>query len=184
MENIVSSANPDILARAQAGDIGAFTDIMHQYQSQIVGYLFRLAGDSEIARDLAQETFIQAYQALARTTPDLPLKVWLYRIATNNALRYHRHKALLSFVTFDESRGLQADADISQIASEAVAVQEILLRIPHKLRICLVLHFVDGFKHREIARMLGISEDAVRMRVTRGSEEFRKLYLSLGGDSK
>jgi DNA-directed RNA polymerase specialized sigma24 family protein len=44
------------------------------------------------------------------------------------------------------------------------------------------LHFVEGFKYREIAQTLGISEDAVRMRVARGSREFRKQYGPKEGD--
>jgi RNA polymerase sigma-70 factor (ECF subfamily) len=59
---------------------------------------------------------------------------------------------------------------------ETAAVHDALLKVPEKLRVCMVLHYVDGFKHREIAAMLGISEDAVRMRVARGSGQFRKLY--------
>jgi DNA-directed RNA polymerase specialized sigma24 family protein len=44
------------------------------------------------------------------------------------------------------------------------------------MRYCLVLHLVEGFKYREIAETLGISEDAVRMRVARGKEAFRRCY--------
>ncbi len=62
-------------------------------------------------------------------------------------------------------------------------MQEALLEVPEKLRACMVLHFVGGFKYREIADTLGISEDAVRMRVARGSEGFRRAYRA-GGDAR
>jgi RNA polymerase sigma factor (sigma-70 family) len=82
----------------------------------------------------------------------------------------------------DDGRKPNIDINTEQKASEVAAVHEALLKVPEKLRVCMVLHFVDGFKHREIAQMLGISEDAVRMRVARGSQEFRKLYSTTGGD--
>lgn len=182
MEKTATMEGPDILRRIRAGDTEAFAAIVQRFQSQIVGYLFRLTGDRELARDLAQDTFIQAYKALATTTPDLPFKAWLYRIATNNALQYNRRRTILSFVPLDDNLKLNAGVDTVQRATEALAVHEALLKIPEKLRVCMVLHFVDGFKHREIARMLGISEDAVRMRVARGCGQFRKLYSTSGGD--
>jgi RNA polymerase sigma-70 factor (ECF subfamily) len=172
----------DIPCRVHAVDAAAFTAIVQRFQSPIVSYLFHLTGDAEIARDLAQDTFIRAYKALPRTTTDLPLKTWLYRIATNTALQYHRRRAIVSFVPLDDGLKTIANIDPARAATEAAAVHEALLKVPQRLRVCMVLHFVDGFKHREIAKMLGISEDAARMRVARGSEEFRRLYGTSRGD--
>jgi RNA polymerase sigma factor (sigma-70 family) len=182
MEKTLTVELAETMTRFRAGDTEAFAAIIRQFQSPIVSYLYRLTGDGELARDLAQDTFLQAYQGLAGTTPDLPLKTWLYRIATNNALRHHRRQAVLSFISWDEFRRPETNVDVAKQASEAAAVHEALLKVPQKLRVCLVLHLVDGFKHREIARMLGISEDAVRMRVARGSVVFRQQYRTPGGN--
>jgi RNA polymerase sigma factor (sigma-70 family) len=182
MEKTLPVELAETMNRFRAGDTEAFVGIIRQYQSAIVGYLYRMTGDGELARDLAQDTFLQAYQSLAGTTPDLPLKTWLYRIATNNALRHHRRRVVLAFISWDDIRRPDSDVDVAKEAFEAAAVHEALLKVPEKLRACLVLHLVDGFKHREIAQMLGISEDAVRMRVARGSEEFRKQYRTPGGN--
>jgi len=56
-----------------------------------------------------------------------------------------------------------------------------LLKIPEEQRTCLVLHFVEGFKYREIAETLGCSEEAVRKRVARGKKLFIGLYNREGG---
>ncbi len=172
---------PEAVSRMRAGDVRAFAEMVREFQAPIVRYLFRLTGDEELARDLAQDTFVQAYGSLVRTRPGLSLKAWLYRIATNNALRHFRRKALLSFEPFDEGRHGDAGSDTAQEAADREAVRQALLKVPEKLRVCVVLHFIDGFKHREIAEMLGISEDAARMRVTRGSEEFRRQYVASAG---
>jgi len=172
----------DILERARTGDMEAFAGLVQQFQSAIVSYLFRLTGDMELARDLAQDTFIQAYKGLSATICTISFRAWLYRIATNNALQYFRRQAKLAFVPLDDSRPPAVDPDAACEDNEAAAVNEALLKMPERLRVCLVLHFVDGFKHREIAKMLGISEDAVRMRVARGGAEFRRIYRASGGD--
>ncbi len=175
----------DFVTRAQSGDIEAFAEIVRLFQSPIVRYLYRLTGDEELARDLAQDTFIRAYKALGATRPDLSLKAWLYRIATNAALQHLRRNALVPFVPLDEDRrpGVPGVSEhtVSDIAERA-AVHEALLRLPERLRVPMILHLVDGFKYQEISEMLGISKDAVRMRVARGCDEFRLLYgVSAGG---
>jgi RNA polymerase sigma-70 factor, ECF subfamily len=173
MEGIAVLENDEAVARAQAGDVEAFGELVTCFQSRIVRYLYRMTGDAE----LAQDTFLQAYRGLAKTTPNLPFQTWLYRIATNNVLQHHRKKKLSASVGSDigpESENtLPTSPDSSYQSTE---IQEILLEIPEKLRVCMVLHFIDGFKYREIATMLRVSEDAVRMRVARGSEDFRKRF--------
>ena len=177
--------NQDAVSRVRSGDTEAFAQIVEQFQLPIIRYLYRMTGDDELARDLAQDTFVQAYKGLAKTTPGLPLKTWLYRIATNNALQHRRRKRLISFLPFNSDTDSKEDMVQSGNAdTDRLAVEESLLKIPEKLRVCMVLHFIDGFKYREIAETLGISEDAVRMRVARGSDEFRRLYGAAGGDER
>jgi RNA polymerase sigma-70 factor (ECF subfamily) len=162
----------------RAGSVDAFAEIVEHYQVSIIPYLYRLTGDYETAQDLAQETFIQAYKGILKTNSELRLKAWLYRIATNNAWQYHRRRRLLSFISFDDFRKSgapnlenQSDGTIGEMA-----IQETLRKVPAGQRACLVLHFVEGFKYREIAETLGISEDAVRKRISRGKQIFRRLY--------
>jgi RNA polymerase sigma-70 factor (ECF subfamily) len=166
------------VALVRAGRTDAFGEIMGHYQAPIVRYLYRLTGDYETALDLAQETFIKAYQGIIKTPSELKLKPWLYRIATNNARQYHRRRRLLSFVRFDDLRKSGAPDTENQPdhTDEEMAIREALRKLSADQRNCLVLHYVEGFKYREIAETLGISEDAVRMRVARGKQTFRRIY--------
>lgn len=180
MERISVLEPPDTRTGARTIDAEAFARLVEQFQSAIVNYLYRLTGDRELARDLAQDTFLRAYERLATKVITGSTKAWLYRIATNNALQYLRRRARVSFVPLDDGRAPRR-IDLGPENSEVAAVHETLLKVSEKLRVCMVLHFVDGFKHREIAKMLGISEDAARMRVARGCAEFRRLYPAPGG---
>ncbi|MBN1643869.1 MAG: RNA polymerase sigma factor [Dehalococcoidales bacterium] len=167
-----------IVAMVRNGNTGAFADAVERYQSPIAGYLYRLTGDYEAVRDLTQDTFVQAFKSLIKTKTDILLRAWLYGIATNKALQYRRRKRILKFVSLDKY--LKTDPpdrdDQADRVGEKIMVEATLLKIPEEQRVCMLLHFVEGFKYREIAKALGISEDAVRMRVTRGSQEFRRRY--------
>jgi len=167
-----------VIAQVRSGNTDAFTGIVEHYQSPIQRYLYRLTGDYELAKDLTQDTFIHAYKSILKTDSELSLKAWLYRIATNNAYQYYRRKRLISFIPFSRlKREIEIPTrDNTADTAETAAIQEILVKIPEELRICLVLHLVEGFKYREIAATIGISEDAVRMRVARGKEAFQKSY--------
>lgn len=167
-----------IIARVRAGQKDAFAEIVECYQAPILRYIYRMTGDYETARDLAQNTFVQAYQGILKTSAELSFKAWLYRIATNNVMQSFRRRRRLRFIILSRSGG---NSPLNTVSShldleENIAIKGALLKVPRTLRICMVLHFIEGFKYREIAGILNTSEDAVRMRVTRGSQQFRKFY--------
>ncbi|MBN1643241.1 MAG: RNA polymerase sigma factor [Dehalococcoidales bacterium] len=166
------------VASMKAGNVNDFAVIIENYQVPIVRYLYRVVGDQDTANDLAQDTFIQAYKAIIKTSPDLHLKSWLYKIATNNVRQYYRRKSILRFVPFSDHKNslISSSQQQSSDIERNIEVRRALSKVPLKIRTCLVLHFVEGFKYREIAVTLGISEDAVRMRVARGREIFRQVY--------
>lgn len=166
-----------IVGAVRSGNADAFDGIIERYHVPIVRYLYRITGDADLADDLAQDTFVQAYKAILKTDSTLKLKAWLYRIATNNAAQHFRRKKLVSFVHFDHWHEPNTARRPEQ---QSEMVEETLRKVPGDLRACLVLHYVEGFKYAEIAGTLGISEEAVRKRVARGKESFRRLYR--GGD--
>jgi RNA polymerase sigma-70 factor (ECF subfamily) len=171
-----------VIALVRAGEADAFAEIIGYYQAPIIRYLYRLTGDYEMAKDLAQDTFIQAYKGILKTDAELSFKAWLYRIATNNALQHHRRKKLLSFMPFTvKSHDVPDTSNQSDCPAEKLAINEALLKVPEEQRTCLVLHFVEGFRYREIAETLGCSEEAVRKRVARGKKLFIGLYNREGG---
>ncbi len=175
-----------VMTNLRAGKPDAFNDIVDHYQVQIMRYLYRLTGELELAKDLTQDTFVQAFESIQKTDPSSPLqlKPWLFRIATNKAMQHYRRKKIIPFIQFPHNRDINIsnNRDPSEGIIKRLAVEDALCHVPVQQRTCLVLHFVEGFKYREIAQTLGISEDAVRMRVTRGQQAFRNFYS--GGEIK
>ena len=170
-----------VVALVKGGNAAAFAELVERYQAPVQRYLYRLTGDFQLAEDLVQEALLKAYEGILQTDSQLSFRAWLYRIATNNAFRFYRRKKLLSFLPFSVLyKAEEPAAGCAQDADEAIAIQEAMLKVPQGQRVCLALHLIEGFRYREIAATLGITEDAVRMRVDRGKEAFRRIYR--GGD--
>ncbi|MFO8010239.1 MAG: RNA polymerase sigma factor [Dehalococcoidia bacterium] len=176
-----------IIALIREGNVDAFGEIVDHYQALIVRYLYRLTGDFTVAQDLTQDTFFQAYRSLSDFNSHISFKAWLYRIATNNARQFYRRKRRISFIPFTdygrEDILLDDTIPVTERVEQQIAIEESLLLVPYDQRKCLVLHFVEGFKYREIAQIEGISEEAVRKRVARGSQKFRKTYQEMPGSN-
>ena len=165
--------------RLRARDAQAFRSLIERLQQPITGYLHRLVGDREVALDLAQDTFVQVYKEIAKTSEDLSLDAWIYRIATNYGLRYLNRKRLKQFVrlesreNFDESLAVVGPEDQTEIR---ILVQQALNTMKPKDAALLQLHYGNGFTYEEIGQIVGMSSEAVRKCVARGVEKFRAVY--------
>ena len=170
-----------VIDRVRAGWTEAFSHIVERYEAPIKLYLIRITGDSDVAQDLAQDTFFQAYRGILKTKSDLSFKSWLYKIATNNARQYHRRRRIFSFLplTVWQSANEPGGGTLADSVGERLIVQQAMLKAPHDRRVHMVLHFVEGLKYREIAQLFGSSEEAVRKKVSRGSKDFREAYRFL-----
>ena len=158
------------VARLRAGDAEAFRLLVERLQQPITGYLNRLVGDREVALDLAQDTFLQVYREIEKTSVDLALDAWIYRIATNYGLRYLNRKRLRQFIHFSFDAGLASDE------IETNSIYEEGSSLTPKDAACLQLHFGNGFTYEQIGRIIAITPEAVRKRVARGVEKFRAVY--------
>src|SRR5438309_11750942 len=89
-----------VVERLKARDAQTFRSLIERLQEPVTGYLHRLVGDREVALDLAQDTFLQVYKEIGKTSAEFALDAWIYRIATNYGLRYLNRKRRWSFIPF------------------------------------------------------------------------------------
>jgi RNA polymerase sigma-70 factor (ECF subfamily) len=133
--------------------------------------------DRQQAEDLTQDTFVKAYRALARLPADANERAWLYRIATNTALDWLRRRRLISwFPLFERDNHPAVQTSFAEASLEGVAVQRTLKKLPARYCVPLVLFACQGFSTQEIAQILHISQGAVKTRLFRAREKFRRLY--------
>lgn len=171
-----------LVARARDGDLEAFEAIMIQYEGRLLRFLTGLVGDIEVARELCQDSFLAAHQALPRVKGELRLSAWLHTIALNRARSHHRHRRLRTFISFEEEHCTISVSDAQDSIATNDSVRRVLDRLPRNYAHPLLLQTVSGLSCREIAAVLGTTEGAVKVRLLRAREAFRRLYEEEGGE--
>lgn len=168
-----------VVESLRARDAQAFRSLIERLEKPVIGYLHRLVGDQEVALDLAQDTFLQVYKEIGKTSEDLSLDAWIYRIATNFGLRHLKRKKLRPFTQLDVSEDYHAyfavDGPENQAETRILIEQTLRLLKPEEAA-CLQLHYNNGFTYEEIGKIMGMTSEAVRKRVTRGVEKFKASY--------
>jgi RNA polymerase sigma-70 factor (ECF subfamily) len=152
-----------------------FETLLHSYQHSITAYLCNLLGDEERGQELAQETFLRAYRALARGLRVDHPRAWLYRIATNVAKDEFRRARLIKWLPFqsvEHEPALQVP-DAADCVAEQLLVRSALAKLSPDYRVPLLLHLGEGLSTNEIAEVLNLSQGAVKMRLSRAREQFR-----------
>ncbi len=162
----------------------AFEQLFWLYQGAIGTYLTHLVQNEEVARDLAQETFLAAWQALSQFEGGQHFRAWLYRIATNKAYSY-LHRQRRQAVSLEEILDREGEpeslvnlheARIDEMVAASELIEQVLAVLSPRSRTCLLLQDYAGFSQLEIALLLEISELAVGAYVSRARQRFRQLY--------
>jgi RNA polymerase sigma-70 factor (ECF subfamily) len=155
------------------------TSILHalfcQYSQPICRYLARLTGDPGRAEELTQEVFLRAFRELEAGARWENPRAWLYRVASRLAINDHRRRTLFQWLPLRDSDPDPA-ARIEAAVAERLAVQEALAQLAPKYRVPLVLYLEEGYSVSEIAEILVLSKSAVKVRLYRAREQFRRAY--------
>ncbi len=172
-----------------AGNTDAFGILVKRYQRPIYNLMRRTTGTADTAADLAQDTFVRAYENLARFRPGARFFPWLYAIGINRARDWLRTAGSRRLVEWEV-----ASADESFPVSENPQAQwderldlervwHAVARLPFDYREALVLRYREDLPLQEVAEVLGIALSAAKMRVHRGLNMVR-CALEGGGDEE
>jgi RNA polymerase sigma-70 factor (ECF subfamily) len=169
-----------LMIRYQGGSLEAFQEIYAQLASGVRRYLSHLAGSSEIANDLLQETFLQMHRSRAAYNPKYAVGPWVFGLARNVFLMTRR--AARRWAKVHESREDLPEFPVLPEADRLGSQDEIrrcITRLSPDQAEALLLHHEWGFSFEEIAGMLGISAAAARARASRGMADLRVALNSL-----
>lgn len=165
---------------AQAGDREAFDELVRQTYDDTFSLALRLTGNCADAEDVAQDTYLRAFRGLARFRGDSSFGTWLYRITSNcaSSLVSRRPRAGVHEVLDDDTVIVDERPDHDPSARmEAADLRERLVeavgQLPAKLRSVIVLRDIYDLSHEAIARQLGITETAAKVRLHRAREKLR-----------
>lgn len=187
-----SGIEKQFIDRLRANDAAAFEQLVMERSGEVYALLFRLTEDSEEARDLTQETFLRAFQAIAKFRGDADLRTWLYRIALNqarNRWRWWRRRRRERTVSLDAPLNNQTDENFGAnlSAKDAIdpeqqtllnereaALRKALRALKDTHREVVILRDVEGLSYEDCAHALSISVGTVKSRLSRGRIELRR----------
>ncbi len=153
------------------------TDLFEKYHAELFAYLCRLVNDREWAQDLTQEAFLNAFRARGRLAEIENPRAWLYRIATNLALNALKRRRRFAWLPWHAAPQAQVNkGNVYEEVSVRSAVEEALRALPLDYRAPLLLYAHSGLSVAEIAQALGISQGAVKTRLFRARELFRRAF--------
>jgi RNA polymerase sigma-70 factor (ECF subfamily) len=161
-EDALPAEDALLLSQIRAGDADAGHRFIREHYPSIHRYLLYLTGQREIAEDLTQETFFQAWRHLDRFEGRAPLRHWLHRIAHREFLRSLRGRRAL--VSLEEVGDLPAPR--VEAWTDAVELRELLRKLPLELRVVTVLHYLEGYPCEEIARIVRAPEGTIKYRLS------------------
>ncbi len=151
--------------------------LFEQYHVPVFAYLYRLVRDREWANDLTEDTFLRLFEARHRLPQIENRRAWIYRIATNLAFRALKRRNRFAWLPWRQDDSLHTNmpdpSDQVQFQSE---VEGALASLSPTERAPLLLYYYYGFSVREVADALDLSEGAVKVRLHRARESFRKGY--------
>jgi RNA polymerase sigma-70 factor, ECF subfamily len=186
----MTRSDVQLMLDVKAGDEQSFGLLLQRYRTPLVNFLYRMVRSREQAEDLAQEVFIRVYRARAEYVPSAKFTTWLFRIATNlalNSLRDHRHQKLeISMdapVTTDAEDGDEKPFEVADkhptIEQELVEedrkkmIRHAIEKLPEKQRAAVLLHKYQELDYAEIAKILSVSESALKSLLFRAYESLR-----------
>jgi len=168
----------ELVRRARRGDLSAYDGLVRRYQERIYATIYHMTSNHEDANDLAQESFIKAFQALKTFKGGSSFYTWLYRIAVNKTINFlkqrkNRNHMSLNDVDFNaehdpdlvalvSDKTPRRDASLTELQEKLNAA---LLKLSEPHRLVVVLHDVQGLSHDEIAKVMDCNIGTVRSRL-------------------
>jgi RNA polymerase sigma-70 factor (ECF subfamily) len=179
-ESRMADADEELVLQSQNGDLAAFEALIRNYQHMVHSLTFRMTGSLADAEDLAQETFIRAYEQIGSFRGASKFSTWLYRIAVNTCLNWRQSEArrFQLYAHAAEEISTRHAGGETFTADQANEVQAALLKLPAKQRAAIVLTIYDGLNHAEAAQVLGCQETTVSWRVFAAKRKLKRLLTA------
>ncbi len=169
----------DLVERAAAGNVEAFEELYRVNVGRVYALCLRMAGDPTLAEELAQEAFVRAWQKLGSFRGASAFSTWLHRVTVNVVLG-HRRSA-----TRREARVRAVGGDFPHDVAgrqpgtaESIDLERAISSLPEGARMVFILHDVEGFRHREISRSMGIAVGTSKAQLHRARKLLRKALTS------
>ena len=176
MESPAISIHADIIDRAIRNDPEAQFDLYKKYNAAMYNTALRITRNTALAEDVLQESFLNAFQSLTYYRGDASFGSWLKRIVINKAITLAKKESRWDLVENEED--LDSPEDIpSEPEYDLDQVKMAITELPDGFRTVLSLYLLEGYDHKEIAEILGITESTSKTQYKRAKEKLKKSLL-------
>jgi len=184
------SADSALIERTLNGDERAFAELVRRYQMAVWGTVHRILGNSSENEDAVQEVFLRAFAALRKFDLQYPFGPWILRIAANYCIDQLRRRKGRKVQLWSELRELDQErllrdfvmqSDVESGGMEYIegcnrVAKALLNSLNPKYRAAFILREVEDKDYGEVAKVLGTTEVAARVRVSRARSELQKKF--------
>lgn len=181
----MAKTDSELVAETLRGDPEAFEEIVRRYQTKVFGIIYHYLGRRAVVEDIAQEVFLKLFRSLSKFDTSRSMDAWISKIAVNSCydeLRRERSRkaTLFSDLGRDDEDRLESfyskftkGAYLTEVEVEELVevFQRLISQLAEKDRMALVLREVEGMSYGEIASIMGATELAVRVRVSRSRQQ-------------
>lgn len=170
---------PHLVVRAQQGDLPAFEELVRKYQREIYHLACRMVHDPEEAKDMAQQTFLQAFVHIREFRGHSQFRTWLFRIAINQCYNWLKRKKKFGDPVDSQDLNLAGEDNPQEgllAAEERTRLYAALERLPAKQQAVLTLKLERGLSYQEISQELGGTAGAARVNYCQAVKTLKK-YL-------
>jgi RNA polymerase sigma-70 factor, ECF subfamily len=176
----VRAADVELARRCEKGDGQAFEELYRRHSGRLYNLVYRMVGSAPDADDLLQEVFLHAHRKLSSFRGDSSLGTWLYRLGINHCLDYLRGRQVKMGRATEslDAEGMVEPSGPNPVVPAAISrmdLERAIARLPEGCRAAFLLHDVEGFDHREVGRILGVSEGTSKSQVHKARMKLRAL---------
>lgn len=161
-----------IIRQAKAGNEDAFVEIITAFQDKVYTEAYYILGNREDAMDITQEVFLKVILNIGRFKGQSMLSTWIYRITVNTCLRELKRKKRRPPQDIEDS--VDPQEVVFRTDEEKIALK-ILAKMPEQHRVVLVLREINELPFKDIARLLGVTENLAKVRAFRAKKRFQSL---------
>jgi len=169
----------NLVDRAASGEVDAFEELYRENAGRVYLLCLRMCGDQSLAEELAQEAFIRAWQKLGSFRGDSAFSTWLHRVTVNVVLGDRRSTARREARIKPAGDDVPVDLSASVPSpGQALDLERSIAALPDGARAVFLLHDVEGYRHKEIARLIGVAEGTSKAQLHRARKLLRKALAS------
>ncbi len=165
-----------LIEEFKKGDGAAFEKLYTKYASKMKAVAYRYVGDSAKAEDILHDVFIKVFQKISSLTNTLVFEAWLRRVVINESIDFLKREKKISTAII-ESRQLNFNSESDKKNYESISQKQLLDALNDLspgYKTIFNMYVVDGYQHKEIAQMLGISEGTSKSQLSKAKEYLKK----------